>query len=149
MEYRKYGDAYYVRLDRGDEIISSLISMCVGEGVQSATFSGIGGCGDAEIKVFSPAEGVFRVERVEGMLELVSIMGNVISDGFGNRSCHAHALFSYEEDGEHRIVAGHLGSSTVRYTAEIEVRPVVGGVIGARHDTETGTNFWEFPPAGE
>lgn len=149
MEYRKFGDAYYVRLDRGDEIVSSLISMCVDEGVQSATFSGIGGCGDVEIKVFSPAEGVFRVEHIEGMLELVSIMGNVISDASGKRSCHAHALFSYEEGGEHRIVAGHLGSSTVRYTAEIEVRPVVGGAIGARRDSETGTNFWDFPAAGE
>ena len=28
--------------------------------------------------------------------------------------------------------------------AEIELRPVIGGVIGRRHDPETGTGFWSF-----
>ena len=149
MEYRKFGDTYYIRLDRGDEIVSSLTAMCVNEGIRSATFSGIGGCGDAEIKVFSPADGAFRTERIEGMLELVSILGNVISNDLSGYSCHAHAVFSYAEDGEHRVVAGHLGSSTVRYTAEIELRPVVGGAIGKRYDPETGTDFWGFASAGE
>jgi hypothetical protein len=31
------------------------------------------------------------------------------------------------------------------YTAEIELRPVVGGVITKRYDPETGTGFWSFP----
>jgi len=29
-------------------------------------------------------------------------------------------------------------------TAEIELRPTVGGAIGRKYDPETGTGFWNF-----
>ena len=45
---------------------------------------------------------------------------------------------------EHKMVAGHIKSITVLYTAEIELRPVTGGVIGRKHDLETGTGLWSF-----
>lgn len=144
MEYRKLGEAYYVRMDRNDEIMSSIVHLCEQESIQSATFWGIGGCSDAEIQVFNPADGTFDTEHVEGTLELVSLMGNVISDENDARTLHAHALFAYRENGEHKTVSGHLKSSTIRYTAEIELRPVIGGVIGKRFDPETGTGFWAF-----
>ena len=44
MEYRKYGDTYYVRMDRGDEIIENLLDLCRKEQIASCTYSGIGGC---------------------------------------------------------------------------------------------------------
>ena len=39
---------------------------------------------------------------------------------------------------------GHLKSTTVLYTAEIELRPTIGGAIGRKFDPETGTGFWNF-----
>jgi len=54
-------------------------------------------------------------------------------------------LTYYNKDrSEHKMAAGHIKSITVLYTAEIELRPVIGGVIGRRHDPETGTGFWSF-----
>ena len=43
MEYRKIGDNYYIRMDRGDEIICNLLEICEKESIPSAVFSGIGG----------------------------------------------------------------------------------------------------------
>ena len=54
MEYRKIGDNYYIRMDRGDEIIGNLLSICEKESIPSAVFSGIGGCQSAELQVFIP-----------------------------------------------------------------------------------------------
>lgn len=145
MKYQKIGDCYYLRLDRDDELMAAILDLCRSEGVQSATFAGIGGCGDAEIQVFCPERGEFETERVEGLLELVNVTGNVISSDDGQLHSHAHALFAYrDEAGSQRIAAGHLKATTVRYTAEIELRPVVGGVIGAVLDPETGTYFWDL-----
>ena len=144
MDYRKFGECYYIRLDRGDEVVSSIIDVCRSENVRSATFLGIGGCSDAEIQVFDPEVGVFSTERVESLLELVSLTGNVISCDDGSFSHHAHVLFAYQVDGQQCIIAGHLKSTTVLYTAEIELRPVVGGVINAELNDETGTYFWAF-----
>ena len=46
MEYRQFGSTYYVRLDRGDEIISSILNICRTEHIESAVYSGIGGCSE-------------------------------------------------------------------------------------------------------
>lgn len=143
MDYGKFGNACYVRVDKGEEIISSLLDVCRREGIRSATFSGIGGCDSAEIQIFDAESGTFATERFEGMLELVSLMGNV-ADGGDDLCWHAHALFSYRDGDEHRTASGHLKSATVRYTAEVELRPVVGGVIRGVPDPETGTKFWSF-----
>ncbi len=144
MEYRKFGDTFYIRMDKGDEIIGGLLELCQRERIASAVFSGIGGCSAAEIQTFIPETGSFETQRLTGMLELVSMNGNIVSDGKGRRCHHTHAVFSYKADGQHRMAAGHMKSISVLYTAEIELRPVIGGTIMQKHDEETGTGFWSF-----
>ena len=63
MEYRKYGDAFYIRMDRGDEIIGRILEICRKEQIGSAVFSGIGGCGEAQIQTFIPETGDFESFR--------------------------------------------------------------------------------------
>ena len=144
MEYRKIGETYYIRMDRGDEIVSTLKNICRQEGILSATYSGIGGCSDVEMQVFIPEKKEFETTKVEGMLELVSLMGDVVCDDEGKLCHHTHAMFAYKEGDEHKVIAGHMKSTTVLYTAEIELRPVKGGVISKQFDPETGTGFWKF-----
>ena len=144
MEYRKFGETWYVRMDKGDEIIGGILEMCRKEKVDSAVFSGIGGCSAAEIQTFIPETGSFETERLTGMLELISMNGNVITDADGRLCHHTHAAFSYKADGQHSMAAGHMKSITVLYTAEIELRPVIGGAIMRKRDEETGTGFWAF-----
>ena len=157
MEYKKIGDTFYVRMDRGDEIIGNILEICRKESIPSAIFSGIGGCSSAELQVFIPETGSFETEQLEGMLELVSLNGNVVSGDDGQLYHHTHALFSFKggnrdvdnivgghQDGQHGMAGGHLKSTTVLYTAEIELRPTIGGAIGRKFDPETGTGFWNF-----
>jgi len=144
MEYKKIGNSYYIRIDRGDEIINSLLELCHKESIPSAVYTGIGGCQDAELQTFIPETGNFETKKIEGMLELISINGNIISDENGELFHHTHALFSFKENGQHGIAGGHLKSTTVRYTAEIELRPTVGGKIMRKYDSESGTGFWDF-----
>ena len=113
MDYRKMGATLYIRMDRGDEVINSLIAICQKEQIRTATYSGIGGCSSAAIQTFDPAAGAFHTEEKTGMLELVSLMGNIISDGDGTLHHHTHAMFSYVEDGEHKVLAGHLKETAV------------------------------------
>ena len=143
MDYRKMNDVYYIRVDKGEEIIGKIHEVCSKEGIDSACFSGIGGCSRAEIQTFNPTERYFETETIEGMLELLNITGDIISDN-GKLFHHAHAMFSYKEGSEHKMAGGHIRSITVLYTAEIELRPVIGGKIGRKHDEETGSGFWSF-----
>ncbi len=144
MEYKKYGDTVYIRADKGDEIISAIKDVCKKEQILSAVYSGIGGCSSAEIQTFLPESGTFETKTISGMLELVSLTGNIILDENGELYHHTHANFSYKEGEKHTMAAGHIKSITVLYTAEIELRPVKGGIIGRKYDPETGTGFWDF-----
>jgi hypothetical protein len=143
MDYRRLNDICYVRIDKGEEIVTELLRVCREEGIASAVFTGIGGCCRAELQTFIPDKGEFETETFDGMLELVSLTGNVVSDG-GALAYHAHAAFAYKDGAKHRMAAGHLKSATVLYTAEIELRPVKGGVITRKPDAETKTGFWCF-----
>lgn len=143
MEYAKFGGTYYIRADKDDKLISCVYEVCEKEGIKSCIFSGIGGCKDAQIQTFIPEKGEFETQELNGFLEMVSVNGNVIFDG-EKLYHHAHALFSYKKDGGHFTAAGHLKETTVLYTAEIELRPVMGGVIGRTYNPETGTGFWKL-----
>jgi len=143
MDYRRMNDICYVRIDKGEEIITELLQICCKEGIQSAVFTGIGGCSHAEIQTFIPEKGTFETEILDGMLELINITGNIITD-HDQLFHHTHAVFSYKTESGHIIAAGHMKALTVLYTAEIELRPVIGGVIRRKHDPETGTGFWSF-----
>jgi hypothetical protein len=144
MDYRKYGEVYYIRMDRGDEMIDQILDICRKENIKSATYSGIGGCGEAEIQTFIPETGEFEMQKLTGMLELISLSGNIVTDETEEYYHHTHAMFSFKNKEEHCIAAGHIKSILVSYTAEIELRPVVGGVIMRKYDPETGTGFWDF-----
>ncbi|MBP5460866.1 MAG: DUF296 domain-containing protein [Lachnospiraceae bacterium] len=144
MDYRRYGETIYVRMDKGDEVISGILDICAKENIVSAIFSGIGGCSEAEIQTFIPETGTFETQTIGGMLELVSLTGNVISDDQQKLYHHTHAVFSYKDGEKHCVAAGHMKSITILYTAEIELRPVVGGSIGRQFNPDTGTGFWKF-----
>ena len=144
MEYRKYGDTYYIRGDRGDEIVACILAVCEKENIASATFAAIGGCGAAEIQTFIPEEQTYETRRIEGMLELASMNGSVTRGVDGGLAHHTHAVFAYKEDGEHKTAGGHIKSATVLITAEIELRPVAGGTIGRRRDDTLGAAVWDF-----
>ncbi len=144
MDYRKINDTVYIRMDKDDEVIGCILDVCRKEKIMSAIFSGIGGLGEAEIQTLIPETNEFETRTISGMLELVSMTGNVISDEYGEIYQHTHAIVSYKEDGKHCVAGGHIKSLTVSYTAEIELRPVIGGVINRKYDPETGTGFWKF-----
>ena len=96
MDYRKFGERYYIRMDRDDEIISGILNICKKENIRSAIFSGIGGCKEAEIQTFVPETGSFEEQHISGMLELASLNGNVVTDETGNYYHHTHAVFAYK-----------------------------------------------------
>ena len=91
-----------------------------------------------------PETGAFDTCEISGMLELISLNGSVTTNENGELFHHTHVAFSYVCGGEHRMSAGHIRSIVVRYTAEIELRPVINGTINRKTDAETGTGFWSF-----
>lgn len=143
MDYRKFDQAYYIRLDRGDEILSSLTDLCRREGIAAASVKGIGGCGHAAVGVFDPDGKVYRRQEADGMLELISLDGNVTVYE-EQPYLHLHATFAYHgADGAAKVLAGHLLEATVLLTGEIVLTPA-DGRIRRRCDDALGIRVWDF-----
>jgi predicted DNA-binding protein with PD1-like motif len=144
MDYKKFGDTIYARFDRGDEVLSGILNICKKEKILSATFSGIGGCGDVTVSTYIPEKNEFTPHNKTGLLEMISINGNISADNEDNIFEHTHAMFSYLENDEVKFLGGHLTKAVVSYTAEIEIKPVKNSVIRRKHDGITGITVWDL-----
>ena len=143
MEFRKYSDKYYIRLDKGDEILCALSDLCAKERITAASVQGIGGCGKAAVGVFDLRTREYRRQEVSGMLELISLDGNATVYE-GKPYLHLHASFAYHsEDGAARVLAGHLLEAVICLTGEIILTPA-DGCITRRYDDALGIRVWDF-----
>ena len=142
MEYRRFGNDYYIRLDRDDEIHSSLLSVCEKENISVASVKGIGGCKEATVGIFDTDKKLYNEEKITAMLEMISIDGNITKNE-GKPFLHAHATFAYSKDGEAKLLSGHLISAVIGLTGEIVLSPA-DGQIGRRFIEELGIRVWDF-----
>jgi predicted DNA-binding protein with PD1-like motif len=144
MDYKKWGEYIYARFDKGDEVLDGILNICKKENILSAVFSGIGGCGDVTVSTFIPEKNDFVPHHKTGLLEMISVNGNISANDNDEIFEHTHAIFSYLENGDVKFLGGHLTRAVVSYTAEIEIRPVLNGVIRRKQDVMTGITVWDL-----
>lgn len=142
MEYRIFDDKIYVRLDKDDEIITSLLSVCGRQNLSVAQIQGIGGCESVTVGVFDAEKKIYNETTVSGLLEMTSLDGNLTAYE-GKPYLHLHAAFAYREDGELRQLSGHLLKAVIGLTGEIVITPAEGR-IGRRYIEELGIRIWDF-----
>ena len=61
----------------------------------------------------------------------------------GKPYLHLHATFAYREDGEIRLISGHLLKANVGLTGEIVIT-LANGKIGRKFIEELGIRVWDF-----
>lgn len=145
MEIKKYGDKIYIRADKGDEILRCIMTAVGQLEVDSATFHGIGACGEVTVATYLPEQDDFLDHRRTGLLEMVSLDGNLVTTDAGEHAIHAHAMFSYlGEDNDVHFFGGHLKEAVVSYTAELVLEPVQHGIIAQKKDPITGIDIWRL-----
>lgn len=146
MEYKKIGGRVYIRMDKGDEVIAGLRQVCQELKIKSATFQGIGACDQVIVGTYIPARQEFLQHERNGMLEMVSLHGNIVTNDKEELVEHAHGMFSYlkHDSGEMAYLGGHLLSAWIGYTAEIVLDMVEDGYIGQQFDPVTGIYVWKL-----
>ena len=134
------------RMNKGEEILAQVEVVCQRLHISAATFQGIGACGEVEVATYIPDRQEFLPHVRNGMLEMISLMGNIVTGRQGELLQHAHALFSFFDGTTNRIdyLGGHLKKATVLYTTELVLVPVQGGKIGLKQDAATGIDVWDL-----
>lgn len=144
MKFRAEGSTYYIRLDKGECVVGTMLGLCESENIQAGSFQGIGACDHAALSTYLPEENDFAHHELSGMLEMVSLIGNITTGSNGRPFMHAHATFSQlARNGEVAVIAGHLKDARIGYTAEISLT-AAEQKIGRKIDPQTGIEVWDL-----
>lgn len=115
MFFQKIGTDYLVRLEVGDELVTSLAALCRQENVLLASVSGLGATNDCDISVYDVQEQRYYKNSFQGTYEITGLAGNVTRMD-DEPYLHLHATLG---DREGRAFAGHLNRAIISATAEI------------------------------
>lgn len=139
MEYIKSGDKIVLRLERGEEIVSSLKKLQRAENIKGAFFSGIGATDSAVIGVYAVNDKKYNAVTLTGDMEIAALTGNISVSEDGGEYVHAHVVLGRGEIAH----AGHLNEAVISATAEIFVQ-IVDVKLGRIYDPETGLNVFRL-----
>ena len=144
MEYKKIRNTVYIRVDKGENVVQTILSVCRKENIRGGYFQGIGACDTAAISTYIPERNDFVDHTISGMIEMISLMGNISIDDKDEPFQHSHAVFSYLKDnGEIAVAAGHLKEAQIGYTGEIVLTPAEEK-IGRVFDSRAGIDVWKL-----
>ena len=115
MVYKTCGDTIAVRLEKGEEIVSSIRAICEKEGVKAGTNQGLGAADH-------------------------SVVGINDSTKDGELYLHIHATLGDDKGLAH---GGHLNEAVVSATCELFIRKL-DMVIERKADPKTGINLMVF-----
>ena len=139
MVYEKIGSAYFVRLEIGEELVTSLAALCRQENIRLASVSGIGATDDCDMSVYDVQDKRYYNNSFQGAYEITSLSGNVTRMD-DSPYLHLHITIG---DREGRAFAGHLKRALVSATAEI-ILHTYDGEITRFQDEATGLNLLDL-----
>lgn len=128
-------DNFVVRLESGEEFISSLQALAKKEKLRGAWFWAIGSAENIELAYYNVKAKVYRSKKIRGVFETVGIIGNVSRKG-QEVIIHAHGTFSRAN---FTAVAGHIVRCPTAATCEIYLQKTQA--LRKKFDRATGLNL--------
>ena len=139
MQFRRFGSKYFVRIDRGEEIMSSLKKFCQQENITLAEINALGAVDDFTVGLFDVEEKKFHANHYTFPAEIVSLWGTVTAKD-GEVYLHIHMSAG---DSHGQVFGGHLSSARVSATCEIVI-DVCEGTVERKFNDDVGLNLFEF-----
>ena len=139
MRSKRFNDTWMLRIDRGEEIMQSLQSLCEQEGIRLAEVSAIGAADYAVIGVYDLETQSYHREELNGFMEIAGLSGSVTAMD-GKPYIHLHTTLAGQD---HTVHGGHVIEMRVGATCEMFVR-MLEGETGREKDPDLGINLWTF-----
>jgi len=144
MQYKKVSGGYLLRIERGEEVLSSLLSFIKIFKIKSGFMVGLGACEKLKLGYFDAEKGDYMNKDLAGEYEMTSLTGNIAYLGT-EPIVHAHITLT---DDKFKAVGGHLWSGIVSGTVEIYIM-TFGSSIKRAKDEETGLNLLKLTKVRE
>jgi predicted DNA-binding protein with PD1-like motif len=139
MQHKQFDNKFIVRLEKGEEIVSSLLKFCEEQNIQAGTVSGIGAANKVELKFFYPENKDYKLDSFEENFEIASLSGTV-STLENKPYLHLHVVLGKDD---YSCIGGHLNSAIVSATFEAVIEKF-DGKLERKFSEEIGLNLFEF-----
>lgn len=135
MRFLATDKGHIIKLERGEELISTLTRFCADEGVRNAVFQGIGAVERVEIGYYDLGKREYYFRKDDGVFEVAAMQGNVaLVDG--KPFIHAHAVLS-RCDESLACIGAHIKEAYVAVTLEVHMT-VIDAEVSRSLDDDIG-----------
>ncbi len=124
MHYKRFNNTIILRLEIGEDIVTSIVNLAKKENITLATVTGIGAVNDLTIGVFKPNEKKYYSNHFTGDFEVLALNGNITSM---NNEVYQHLHITVGDD-EGKAFGGHLNEAIISVTGEIFITIIEGKV---------------------
>ena len=132
------GPIHIVRLNTGEDLLSSITEYAAASGISAAWLSYLGAVSTASLRYYDQDERVYRDFEMDQHLEVLSGVGNVsLLDG--SPFVHTHAAFA---DGAGNAFGGHLNTGTTVWALEVRIQELLGDPLIRLPDDCTSLSLW-------
>ncbi len=139
MKSKKIGDKYFVRIDKGEEVVTSLKKFCLQNNVKLASLTGIGAADRVIVGLFNTETKQYHDKEFVGEYEITNISGNITTKN-GETYFHLHITLG---DEKHRAYGGHLNEAWISGTCEIVIN-CIDGNLERKYDENCGLNIFSI-----
>lgn len=140
MKFGKIDDTkILLRLERGEEIVSTLQIFCGEHDIANASFTGIGSVENPTLAHYRVNTKKYTEKELQGVFEVTGLLGNVALHE-GKPLIHPHITIG---DEQMQAFAGHLIKGTVSATLEVIIT-IFPSIFEKKHDEEIGLNLYDL-----
>jgi predicted DNA-binding protein with PD1-like motif len=136
MNFKQFHNKVIVRIDKGEELVDCLKTLCKTLDIRAGSIAGIGATDKITIGLMNTKTKKYQSKEFTSDHEIASLVGN-ISRMNGEVYLHLHVTIC---NVEHKALGGHLSSAVISATFE-GVIDIIEGVVSREYDDETGLNL--------
>ncbi len=136
MKFKKFGNKWIIRIDKGEEIIETLKQFCKENKIKLGTISGIGATDRVTIGLFNAKHKQYHSKELIRDYEIISLSGNISTM---NEEIYLHLHISLS-DSKYNAYGGHLTSAIISGTGEIVIEEIKN-TVEREFNKELGLNL--------
>jgi len=139
MNYKQFGNKVIVRIDKGEELVDSLKTICKALDIKLGSIIGIGATDKITVGLMNTKTKKYQSKEFTGDHEISSLVGNITRMN-GEVYLHLHVTIC---NVEHKALGGHLTNAVISATFE-GIIDIIDGLITREYNDEVGLNLFKM-----
>jgi predicted DNA-binding protein with PD1-like motif len=133
MFAKKIKNKWIIRIEKGEELVATLVRFCEEQHIQLGSITGIGATNQVKIGWFDIRTKEYLTKNMTSDFEITSLTGN-ISIKKDKILPHLHITLA---DSNFQVLGGHLFEAIISLTCEVILEEMIGNV-NRELDPDTG-----------